>query len=119
MVCDASGLPLRADVSMRNLRVLIETVSIEAYAEMSEEIARELAVVMAKNQLRSAAAAAGNELSAAELENMAQTQAAVMLIGLVVQGMIKTSDAGYRSDVTFMNGELNVNGNQIPLGLFR
>lgn len=116
---DASGLPLRADFSMLNLRVLIDTVSIEAYAEMSEEIARNLAVIMSKNQLRSGAEAAGNELSAAELENMAQTQAAVMLIGLVVQGMIKTSDAGYRSDVTFMNGELNVNGNQIPLGLFR
>lgn len=116
---DASGLPLRADFSIFNRRVLLDAISVEAYTDMSQELARSLAVAGLKYQLRSGAAAAGNEIAAADLENMAQTQAVGILLGLVAQGMIETSDAGYRSDLKFVNGELSINGNVLPLGLLR
>ena len=82
-------------------------------------IARSLAVAGLKYQFGSDAADAGYEIPAADLENMAQTQAVGMLLGLVVQGMIETSNAGYRSDLEFVNGELSINGNIFPLGLLR
>jgi hypothetical protein len=116
---DASGLPLRQDFSMLNQRVLFDAVSAEAHADMSEDIARSLAVAGLKYQFGSDAADAGYEIPAADLENMAQTQAVGMLLGLVVQGMIETSSAGYRSDLEFVNGELSINGNVFPLGLLR
>ncbi len=116
---DASGLPLRQDFSMLNQRVLFDAVSAEAHADMSEDIARSLAVAGLKYQFGSDAADAGYEIPAADLENMAQTQAVGMLLGLVVQGMIETSGAGYRSDLEFVNGELSINGNVFPLGLLR
>jgi uncharacterized protein YdgA (DUF945 family) len=114
---DGSDLPQRAEFTMFNWRAILAAISVEGYADMSEDIARTLAVANLKRRLRSSAEAVGKELPAADLERMAQTQAAGMLSGLVLQGMIETSAAGYRSDLTFSNGELSINGNVMPLGM--
>ena len=114
---DGSDLPERAQFTMFNFRSILEAISIEANADMSEDIAHALAVANVKRQLRSNAEALGKEIPAADLEGLAQTQAEGLLAGLVQQGMIEMSAAGYRSDLTFMNGELSINGNVIPLGM--
>ena len=115
---DGSGLPEREAFTMFNFGALLRAVSAEAYAETSEELAHMLAVASIKRQLRTTAAAAGAEIPAADLDTMAESQAVGMLLGLVLQNLIATSDVGYRSDLTFMNGELRVNGNVVPLGAF-
>lgn len=114
---DGSDLPERAEFTMFNWRAILEAISIEADADMSDEIARSLAEANVKRQLRSSAEALGKEIPAADLESLARTQAEGLLSDLVLQGMIDTSAAGYRSDLTFIDGELSINGNGIPLGM--
>ncbi len=113
---DGSDLPERAEFTMFNFRAILEAISVEAYADMSDEIAHSLAEANVKRQLRSSAEALGKEIPAADLESLARTQAEGLLSDLVLQGMIDTSATGYRSDLTFIDGELSINGNGIPLG---
>jgi hypothetical protein len=56
-------------------------------------------------------------LPEADLEVLAQSQAMGMLLGLVAQGLIEESDSGYSSELSFVNGELTVNGTVLPIGL--
>ncbi len=114
---DGSDLPERAEFTMFNFRAILEAISIEADADMSGDIARSLAEANVKRQLRSSAEALGKEIPAADLEILARTQAEGLLSDLVLQGMIGTSAAGYRSDLKFIDGELSINGNVVPLGM--
>ncbi len=114
---DASGLPERDAFNMFARRVLFAAISVEGHLDMSMEIARTLAAEAVKYQLRSGAAQAGNELPEADLEVLAQSQALGMLLGLVAQGLIAESDSGYSSELSFVNGELTVNGTVLPIGL--
>ncbi len=47
---------------------------------------------------------------------MAESQGPGMLLLLVAQGMIEVSQIGYRSELSFERGILDVNGREIPLG---
>jgi len=114
---DASGLPERDAFNMFARQVLVAAISVEGHLDMSAEIARALAAEAVKYQLRSGAARAGNELPEADLEVLAQSQALGMVLGLVAQGLIEESDAGYTSELSFVNGELTVNGTVLPIGL--
>jgi hypothetical protein len=114
---DASGLPERDAFNMFSRQVLFAAISIDGHLDMSEEIARTIAAETVKYQLRSGAARAGNELPESDLEALAQSQALGMLLGLVAQGLIEESEAGYRSELSFVNGELTVNGTVLPIGL--
>jgi uncharacterized protein YdgA (DUF945 family) len=98
-------------------RVLFAAISVEGHLDMSMEIARTLAAEAVKYQLRSGAAQAGNEFPEADLDVLAQSQALGMLLGLVAQGLIEESDSSYSSELSFVNGELTVNGTVLPIGL--
>lgn len=114
---DASSLPERDAFNMFARRVLFAAISVEGHLDMSMEIARTLAAEAVKYQLRSGAAQAGNELPEADLGVLTQSQALGMLLGLVAQGLIEESDSGYSSELSFVNGELTVNGTVLPIGL--
>ena len=69
-----------------------------------------------KYQLRSTSAISGEEMDPEALNAMAESQGPGMLLLLVAQGMVETSQTGYRTAVSYRNGSLEVNGRQIPLG---
>lgn len=114
---DGSNLAPRDEFSMLDIREIVDTMTVAAYTDLSEDMATAIAQQVAQSQIRSSAAANGTIIAGAELEVMAENQAIVTLLALVSQGILISTDDGYHSELNFMNGQLLVNGNEIPLGI--
>ena len=114
---DGSNLAPRDEFNMLDIRSMVDTMTISAYADLTEAMASEIAEQVAQSQIRSSAAADGTMIAEADLEVMAENQAIVMLLGLVSQGILISTDDGYHSELDFSGGRLIVNGNEMPFGI--
>ena len=112
---DAEMLPPQVAFSMMDPSLWTRLFAVEAEMDVAQDLAEWLAIEASKYQLRRSASD-GEELTPEELDAMAESQGPGMLLLLVAQGMIETSQIGYRSELSFERGILDVNGREIPLG---
>jgi uncharacterized protein YdgA (DUF945 family) len=113
---DGPGLPPRPVFTVMNPLLFASLVSIDATLALSEPLATWVATQGMMYQLQRSAAANGEPIPETDLEAMAQLQAGVVLAGLVAQGMLDSTDAGYAAQARFAGGELTLNGTPVPLG---
>ncbi len=113
---DTEMLPPQVAFSLMDPSLWTRLFAVEAEMDVARTTAEWLAIEASKYQLRSGTEASGQELSSDELNAMAESQGPGMLLLLVAQGMIEVSEIGYRSQVAFEKGILDVNGREIPLG---
>jgi uncharacterized protein YdgA (DUF945 family) len=116
---NGSEVPERDAYNMFDLPLLIRAITVEGSTAMSNDIAQLLATEAAQYQIRSNAAAAGNQIAEQDVHAMAQSQSLGMLYALVAQGLLAQTEEGYSSELLFVNGELTVNETIVPLGLLR
>jgi uncharacterized protein YdgA (DUF945 family) len=108
-------LPARNAFDITNPLLYASLFDIEADLSVHKELAMQAAVPALKAQL-AAGVPAGAEVDQAQLENMAQAQAPMLLGTLLGQGMITEEGDNYRVRATYRGGELRVNDIPLPLG---
>lgn len=113
---DTEMLPPQVAFSLTDPSLWTRIFAVEAELDVAQSMAERLSIEASKYQLRRSAAASGQELDPDELNAMAESQGPGMLLLLVAQGMVEVSEIGYRSQLTFEKGILDVNGREIPLG---
>ena len=113
---DTEMLPQKIAFSLLDTNLWTRLFTVDAELELSSTMAERLAIEALKYQIGSSAARNAQALDPEALKAMAEAQGPGMLGLLALQGMIETSEIGYRTRATFAKGQLNVNGTEIPLG---
>jgi len=109
---DSEMLPPQVAFSLMDPSLLTRIFAVEAEMDVAQALAERLAIEASKVQLRMN----GQEIPAEEIDAMAEAQGPGMLLLLVAQGMLDVSGIGYRAELSFERGILDVNGREIPLG---
>lgn len=107
---DGSALPPGAPADIRDIAVLLNTLSIDADVTVAKPLAVHLAALAMRPQLQASGLQGGQPYSGDELDAAAEAQAGLMLVALIGQGHVVEEGDSYRSSVSFANGELTING---------
>ncbi len=113
---DGENLPPRSSFTLLAL-AFQGVLRLDATLALSEPLAMTLTARGMAFQIRRAAAADNRPMNDAQLDTLANAQAAIALAALVAQGMVTSVDGGYETNAQFANGQLTVNGNLVPLGI--
>jgi len=108
-------LPARGTFDIANPLMYVSLFNIDAEVSMHKNLAMQAAIPQLKAQL-AAGVPPGATVDEAQLDAMAQAQAPMLLGTLLGQGMIIEEGDNYRVHASFIGGELQINGNPLPLG---
>ncbi len=114
---DGSILPDYESFSIADTALWMKIVSGEAYINMSDEMARTMAVEYAANQIVSTLIQQGQTADPLEIEQVAEQQGPVLLYNFTQQGLLKKTETGYMGKVALQDGEMKINGTPVPLGM--
>lgn len=116
---DFDGAVLPADIDIINLigdpDVLIEALSGAGQIASSESLARTLAINILRGQIAQGVPPDA-EITAADIDAAATQQAAMMIDGMIQQGLIQRKNGQLNMDISYADGQLFVNNVPVPLG---
>lgn len=115
---DGTSLPPAAEIAEQlaaNPALLLNLLSGTARIEAAEPLARLMAAAITRDQL-AAMVTPDMGLTEADLDRQAEQQSAVMISGLIAQGMLTVEDDLLISDLEYKDGLLTINEMPIPLG---
>ena len=109
---DTEMLPRQVAFSMSDRSLWTRLFAVQAEMDIAPNLAERLAVEASRHQLRTS----GLALTPDALDAMAAAQGAGLLRLLTARGLIDSAGPGYRTELAYANGILEVNGREIPLG---
>ena len=107
---DGSALPADAPADIRDIGVLLNTLSVDMDVTVTKPLATRLAALATRPQLQAAGIQSGEPFTSAELDAAAEAQAGLMLVTLIGQGFIVDDGDDYTSSIRFGGGGLTING---------
>lgn len=111
---DGSALAPDASTDLRDIAVLLNTLSMDADVTLARPLAVHLAALAARPQLQAAGLGNGQPLSPDELDAAAEAQAGLLLAALIGQGFVVEAGDDYTTSISFDKGELTINGETQP-----
>jgi uncharacterized protein YdgA (DUF945 family) len=113
---DGAGLPGYESFNVADTAMWMAIVNSEAYLNMSDNMALQLAAQYAANQIVAALQAEGRIADPVEIDKVAREQAPVLLFNFTQQGVLQKTEAGYSSRLVLKDGMLEINDKPIALG---
>ncbi len=111
----SGNLPPKNAFTLDNPLIFLNLFAVDADLSLHKDLALLLAIPQVKQQL-AAGIPEGTEIDDAQLEDMARSQAPMMLAAMVAQGFIRDEGTNYGVSANYDNGALTVNGKPISLG---
>jgi|GEM_PF-2431127 len=113
---DASGLPGYESFNVTDTQMWMAIVDTDAYINLSDNMALQLAAQFAANQIVAGLQAEGRTANAVDIEKLAREQAPVLLVNYTQQGVLLKTATGYSSKLLLKDGMLEINDSPVSLG---
>ena len=112
---NGSGISQVQDLLNRDPTLWLEDIDAQAMLSLDKKLAQQLAFNQVRTQIEASVGDNPN-VTAEQIDQIAEAQVPALLDNLAQQGMLKAEGDNYAASLTYIKGELTLNGQDIPLG---